>query len=115
MFSLFERLDSRDADDRAVDRVVELIAAQDDVERLIPRHVGQLDVDRALDIGVDDHVEPADVGKRAEHGAQIDAVEIEASGSPVYCLGWSGERGGPWTVAGGAGGCGFAAVPCALA
>ena len=68
----------RDADDGAVDRVVELIAAQDDVERLIPRHVGQLDVDRALHVGVDDHVQPADVGERAQHRAQIDAVEIEA-------------------------------------
>ena len=75
---LLERLDPRDSDDGAVDRVVELIAAQDDVEGLVPRHVGQLDVDRALDVRVDDHVQAADVGERAQHRAQVDAVEIEA-------------------------------------
>ena len=73
-----ERRDPRDPDDRALDGVVELIAAQNDVERLIPRHVGQLDVDRSLHVRVDDHVQTADVGERAQHRAQVDTVEIEA-------------------------------------
>ena len=73
-----QRLDPGDADDGAVDGVVELIAAQDHLERLIPRHVGEHDVDRALDVGIDDHVEAADLGEGAQHRAQIDALEIHA-------------------------------------
>ena len=46
---LGEHRERRDADDGAVDDVAELVGAQDDVERLVPRHVAQRDVDRALD------------------------------------------------------------------
>ena len=73
-----QRLDRRDADDRALDRVVELIGAQDDVERVIPRHFVQRDVDDALDLGIDDQVEAGDLGEGAEHRAEVDALEVEA-------------------------------------
>ena len=75
---LAQRVQRRDADDGAVDGVVELIAAQDDVERLVPRHVVEDDVDRALHVGVDDHVQAADLGEAAQHGAQVGALEVEA-------------------------------------
>ena len=39
----------RDANDRAVDDVAKLVRAQDDVERLIPRHIAKRHVDGALD------------------------------------------------------------------
>ena len=74
---VLERLDLRDPDDRPVNRVVEPVAAQDHVERLIPRHIRQLDVHRALHVGIDDHVQPADVGQRPQHRAQVDAIEVE--------------------------------------
>ena len=41
-------------------------------------NVGQLDVDRPLDVGIDDHVQAADVSERPQDGAQIDAFEVEA-------------------------------------
>ncbi len=101
----------RHADDGAVDRVVELIAAQDDVERLIPGHVGQLDVDRSLHVRVDDHVEPADVRERAQDRAQVDAVEVEAQRiAGVLSRLLTALRS---VDAGGAGGC--AAAACARA
>ncbi len=68
----------RDADDRAVHGVVELIAAQDDVERLIPRHFVEDDVDRALHVRIDHHVETADLGEAAQHRAEVGALEVEA-------------------------------------
>ena len=68
----------RDADDGAVDDVAKLVGAQDDVERLVPRHVAQRDVHRALNRRIDDDVQTADLGERAEHGAQVGALEVEA-------------------------------------
>ena len=68
----------RDADDGAVDHVAKTIGAQDDVERLIPGHVPQRDVNRPLDRRIDDDVQAADLGERAEHGAQIGALKIQA-------------------------------------
>ena len=59
-------------------RVAELVGAQDDVERLIPRHVAQRDVHGALHRRIDDDVQAADLGERAQHGAQIGALEVEA-------------------------------------
>ena len=41
LFLLREHVNRRDAHDRAVDRVAELVGLEDDVERLIPRHVAQ--------------------------------------------------------------------------
>ena len=77
-----QRGQRRDADDGAVQRVAKLVRAEDDVERLIPGHIAQRDVHRSLDRGVDDDVEPADLGKRPEHGAQIRALEVEADRVP---------------------------------
>ena len=68
----------RDADDGAVDDVAEPVRAQDDVERLIPRHVTQRHVHRALDGRIDHDVEAADLREGAEHRAQVGALEIEA-------------------------------------
>ena len=68
----------RDAHDGAVHRVAEAVGAQDDVERLIPRHVAQRDVDRALDGRVDDDVQAADLGEGPQHRAQVGAREVEA-------------------------------------
>ncbi len=73
-----QRVDPRDADDRAVDGVVELIAAQDDVERLIPRYFVEDDVDRALHVRIDHHVETADLREPAQHRAEVGALEVEA-------------------------------------
>ena len=68
----------RDADDRAVDDVAELVRAQDDVERLIPRHVAQRHVDGALNRRIDDDVQAADLGEGPQHRAQVGALEVEA-------------------------------------
>ena len=65
----------RDAHDRAFNRVPQFVIAQDDVERLIPRHFVQRDVHGALYRLVDDDVEAADVGERPQDGPQIRALE----------------------------------------
>ena len=106
-----QRVERRDADDRAVHGVAELVGAQDDVERLVPRHVAQHDVDRALHVRVDDDVEAADLGERAQHRAEVGALEVEAdrmAGEPllprpaVCCSAAAGAvGGGPSTTVGG--------------
>src|SRR5206468_1688625 len=58
--------------------VPELVRPQDDVERLIPRHVAKRDVDGALHGRVDHDVEAADLGKRAKDRAKVRPLEIEA-------------------------------------
>src|SRR4029434_2308124 len=66
-------------------RIAELVVPENDVERLIPRHLMQRDVDGALYRLIDDDVEPADVRKRAEHRPQVRALEIKRhrmSGKP---------------------------------
>ena len=73
-----EHRERRDAHDRAVHDVAELVGAQDDVERLVPRHIAQRHVDRALDRRVDDDVQAADLRERPEHGAEVGALEVEA-------------------------------------
>ncbi len=81
-----QHVERRDADDRALDRVVELIGAQDDVERLIPRHLVQRDVDGALHVGIDDQIQAGDLSEGAEHRAQVDALEVEADRVPRELL-----------------------------
>jgi hypothetical protein len=75
---LRQDVERRDADDRAFDRVAELIGAEDDVERLIPRHFAQRHIDGALHARIDHHVQPGDLREGAQHGAQVDALEVEA-------------------------------------
>jgi len=73
-----EHRERRDAHDRPVDDVAKLVRPQDDVERLVPRHVTQRDVNGALDGRVDDDVQAADFRERPEHRPEIGALEIEA-------------------------------------
>ena len=75
-----EHRNRRDADNGAIDDVAELVGLEDDVERLIPGHVTQRNVDHAGDAGVDDDVQPADLGEGAQHGAQIGALKVERDG-----------------------------------
>ena len=78
---LRQHVQRHDAHDVAVDAVAELVGAQDDVERLVPRHVAERHVDGALDARVDDDVQAvADFRERAEHGAKIGALEVERDG-----------------------------------
>ncbi len=69
----------RDAHDRPFDRIAQLVIAQDDVERLVPRHFVQRDVDGALHRLVDHDVQPADVRERAQHRPEIRAFEFQRS------------------------------------
>ena len=78
---LRQHVERHDADDVALDAVAQLVGAQDDVERLIPGHVAERHVHRALNARVDDDVQAvADLGERAEHGAQVGALEVEGHG-----------------------------------
>jgi hypothetical protein len=76
-FFFGEDAERRDAHDRSVDEVAEFVGLEDDVERLIPRHVAQGHVDGAGNGRVDHHVEAADLSERAQDGAQIGALEVE--------------------------------------
>ncbi len=78
-----EHAERRDAHDGAVDAIAQFVILQNDVERLIPRHFVQRHVDRALHRLIDDDVEAADVGERAEHRPQIGALEVERDGMAV--------------------------------
>src|SRR4051794_31792135 len=70
----------RDSHDRAVEHPIELVGPQNDVERLVPRHVAQRHVDRALHCRIDDDVQPADLREDAEHSPEIGLLEVEADG-----------------------------------
>ena len=72
-------------DDGAVDDVAELVGAQDDVERLVPRHVAQRDVDRCpARVGSMTMFRPLISAERPEHGAEIGALEVEAAPGGRY-------------------------------
>ena len=68
----------RDAHDRTVNDVAELVGAQNDVERLVPGDVAQGDIDRALDGRIDHHVQTADLGKHTQHRAKVGLLKVEA-------------------------------------
>ena len=71
----------RDADNGAVNHVAELVGFQDDVERLVPRNLAEHEIDRPLDLGIDDDVEAADLLKwAAEDKSQVGVLEVEADG-----------------------------------
>ena len=56
----------RDADDVVLELLVQAVVLQDDVERLIPRHVVEHDGDFALDGGVQHEVEARDLVEETE-------------------------------------------------
>ena len=85
-FLIGKHVQGCNAHDGSVDRVPEPVRPQDDVERLIPRHVAQRDVDGALNRRVDHDVQPADLRERAENRAQIGALKIEADRKPGELL-----------------------------
>src|SRR5262249_22934151 len=75
---VLEHLQRRDADDRALSLVAELVAAQDHLERLIPRQVLQQGGDRCRrHRRVDDDVEPARGAEDAQDLPEIGVLEIE--------------------------------------
>ena len=75
---LRERGERSDADDRPVQNVSELVRAQDDIKRLIPRDVAHGNVHGATHGGIDDDVQAADLGEHAQHGAEVCAFELQA-------------------------------------
>src|SRR5438874_942827 len=66
-----------DADDVAHLLLPEGLGPEDDVERLVPGHVAQLDRDGALHVVGDDDVLLADLGDGAEQVPDVDVLDVE--------------------------------------
>src|SRR5690606_1218138 len=67
----------RDPDDVAAAALVQALGLQDDVQRLVPRHVDQPQGDVAGDgVGGDD-VQPRLLGDQLQHGAHRHVLEVE--------------------------------------
>ncbi len=70
----------RDPDDvfRLADlRQLRHVGLEDEVERLVPRHVGQLDRDRPLHLGPGDEVQPGDLGDQTQDVVDVRILEIQ--------------------------------------
>jgi hypothetical protein len=67
----------RNPHDRAFNRVPKLVVAKNDVERLVPRHFVQRNVNRALHRLVDDNIQTTNVRERSQYGSEIRTLEIK--------------------------------------
>ena len=86
----------RDPDHRAIAALVQTLGAQDDVQRLVPRHVDQAQGDVALHrVGRDD-VEVGFLGDQLQYGANGHVLEVERDRSAAVAAGFGGDllRGG---------------------
>ena len=82
----------RDPDHAAVATLVQALGAQDDVQRLVPRHVDQAQGDIASDGVGGDEVEVGLLGDQLQHGAYRHVLEIERDRTAAV-----GARGG-WST-----------------
>src|SRR6202022_5138705 len=60
----------------------EAFGLEDDVERLVPGHIAQLDGDGALDVVGDVDVPRADLGDAGEQVLDFDVLEVEVGPAP---------------------------------
>ena len=67
----------RDAHDVVLEHVAEAVLLEDQVERLVPGHVLELDRDRAADLGVDHDVQAGQLGDRAEDVLDVGVLQVE--------------------------------------
>ena len=67
----------RDAHDVVLEHVAEAVLLEDQVERLVPGNVLELDRDRAADLGVDHDVEAGQLGDRAEDVLDVGVFQVE--------------------------------------
>ena len=79
-----------DADDVVLEDVAEAVGLEDEVEGLVPGHLGQLQRDLAAHPGVHDHVEAADVREEPEDVLQVAVLEVQADGRARVLLGPGG-------------------------
>src|SRR5450432_806893 len=85
---LLDGVQGRNAQDVAVQLLVEAVVLQDDVERLIPRNLVQNDGESSLYVGVQHDVEAADLVNQAEEIPQVHVLEIYRDGFTTVS-GWT--------------------------
>src|SRR6266496_2990658 len=72
-----QRLERRDAHNGAVHDVAKAVCLENDVQRLIPGHVAESDVDGAVHFRIDHDVQAADLGEGPQDRTQIGALKVE--------------------------------------
>ena len=86
-----QRFYGRDAQHVAVELTGQIVVLEHDVERLIPRHVVEHDGQCALDVGIEYHVQAADLVNQAEEIFQIHILQVH--GNRFARVLGSGDRG----------------------
>ena len=72
-----ELLGRRDPHDVVFEHVTEVVLLQDQVEGLVPGNVLELDGDGALDVRIDDDVQPGELRDRAKDVLDVGVLQVE--------------------------------------